>query len=118
MKTLIKLEELAQLLLSIYLFSLLPYAWWVFPALILIPDVSLLGLLISKRVGAIAYNLIHHKAVGLGMYMLGSLLGIPLLALVGVLLFGHSSFDRMVGLQLMDVRSPTKPAFGSIGQAA
>lgn len=118
MKTLIRLEEFAELMLSIYLFSLLPFAWWLFPALILIPDVSLLGLLISKRTGAIAYNLIHHKAVGLGAYMLGSLLGIPLLALVGVLLFGHSSFDRMVGLQLMEVRSQSNPALGSIGQGA
>ena len=118
MKTLIRLEELAQFLLSIYLFSLLPFAWWQFPALILIPDVSLLGLLISKRIGAIAYNLIHHKAVGLGAFLLGSLLGIPLLALVGVLLFGHSSFDRMVGLQLMEIHSQTKPALGSIGQGA
>jgi hypothetical protein len=118
MKTLIRLEELAQLLLAIYLFSLLPFAWWLFPALILIPDVSLLGLLINKQIGAIAYNLIHHKAVGLGAYMLGSLLGIPLLTLVGVLLFGHSSFDRMVGLQLMEVRSQSNPALGSIGQGA
>lgn len=116
MKTLTRLEELAQLLLSIYLFSLLPFAWWLLPALILVPDMSLLGLLISKRIGAITYNLIHHKAVGLIAYMLGSLLGIPLLALVGVLLFSHSSFDRMLGLQLMEVRSQSKPALGSIGQ--
>lgn len=115
MKTLIRLEELAQLLLSIYLFSLLPFAWWLFPALILMPDMSLLGLLISKRIGAITYNLIHHKAVGLVAYMLGSILGIPVLALVGVLLFGHSSFDRMVGLQLMEISSQSRPALESIG---
>ena len=31
MKTLTKLEELFLVLLSIYLFSLLPFAWWIFP---------------------------------------------------------------------------------------
>jgi hypothetical protein len=118
MKILIKLEELAQLLFSIYLFSLLPFAWWVFPAFILAPDLSLAGLLINKRIGAITYNLIHHKAVGLAAYILGGLLGIPLLALIGVLLFGHSSFDRVLGLHLMDVNSQSKPALGSIGQTA
>ena len=118
MKTLSKVEELAQLLLSVYLFSLLPFAWWVFPAFILVPDVSLLGLLAGKRIGAITYNLIHHKAVGLSAYIVGSLFGIPLLSLVGVLLFGHSSFDRMVGLQLMDVSTQSQPALESISQKA
>ena len=116
MKTLIKLEELAQLLFSIYLFSFLPFAWWVFPIFIFAPDISLLGLLASKRIGAIAYNVIHHKAVGLVAYMLGSLLGFPLLALVGIVLFGHSSFDRMVGLQLMEIAPPSKPSLGRIRQ--
>lgn len=118
MKTLTRLEELAQLLFSIYLFSFLPFAWWVFPLFILAPDLSLIGLLAGKRIGAIAYNLIHHKAVALIAYMLGSLLGIPLLSLVGILLFGHSSFDRMLGLQLMDVNAQSKPALGSIRQNA
>jgi hypothetical protein len=118
MKILIKLEELAQFLFSIYLFSLLPYAWWVFPLFIFAPDVSLIGLLAGKRVGAITYNLIHHKAVALTAYMLGNLLGIPLLSLVGVLLFGHSSFDRMAGLQLLDVNAQNKPGLESISQKA
>lgn len=118
MKTLVKLEELAQFLLSIYLFSLLPFAWWVFPAFILVPDVSLLGLLAGKRIGAISYNLIHHKAIALVAYILGSLLGIPLLSLVGVLLFGHSSFDRVLGLRLMDLNPQSRPALGSISQGA
>jgi hypothetical protein len=118
MKTLIKIEELAQLLLSVYLFTLLPFAWWVFPAFILLPDVSLLGLLAGKRIGAITYNVIHHKAIGLSAYMFGNVLEIPLLSLIGVLLFGHSSFDRMVGLQLMDVNTQGKPALESIGQKA
>ena len=118
MKTLIKIEELAQLLLSIYLFSFLPFAWWVFPVVLLVPDMSLLGLLAGKRIGTITYNLIHHKAVGLGAYMIGSLLGIPLLSFVGILLFGHSSFDRMVGLQLMSVHPQSKAVIEVVSQNA
>lgn len=118
MKILIKLEELAQFLFSIYLFSFLPFVWWVFPLFLLAPDVSLLGLLAGKRIGAITYNLVHHKAVALSAYMLGSLLGMPILSLVGILLFGHSSFDRMVGLSLLEVNADKTSAFGSIGQSA
>ena len=88
------------------------------PLFLFAPDLSLLGLVAGKRVGAITYNLIHHKAVALTAYVLGSLLGNPLLTLVGVLLFGHSSFDRMIGFNLMDVNVQVKPAPDSIGQSA
>jgi hypothetical protein len=57
MKTLTKLEELFQVLLSIYLFSLLPFAWWIFPLFFIAPDLSMIGLQASKRFGAITYDL-------------------------------------------------------------
>ncbi len=43
MKTTLKIEELAQLILGIWLFSQLPYVWWIFLALILVPDIGILG---------------------------------------------------------------------------
>lgn len=116
MKTLAQLEELAVVLLSIYLFSRLPYAWWVFPLFFFAPDVSLLGFLVGKRAGALTYNLVHHKAIALGSYILGALLGFPLISLVGVLLLGHSSFDRVLGLGLMDPTGEAPAAFGPFGQ--
>lgn len=118
MKTLAKLEELAVVLLSIYLFSRLSYAWWVFPLFFFAPDVSLLGLLVGKRAGALSYDLVHHKAVAVGLYILGGLLRYPLLSLVGVLLLGHSSFDRILGLSLMDPTGQAPVAFGPFGQRA
>ena len=105
MKTLVKIEELAQLLLSIYLFSLLPFVWWVYPLFFFAPDLSMVGLFLNKRFGALTYNLIHHKALALGMYILGGLFGVPLLSLIGVLLFGHSSFDRLLGFRLLETNS-------------
>jgi hypothetical protein len=102
MNKLKNLEELALVFLSIYLFTQLPYAWWVYPLFFFFPDASLAGLLAGKRFGAITYNLIHHKAIAVCAYLLGSLAGVPLLALAGVLLLGHSSLDRVLGFGLMD----------------
>lgn len=102
MKTLIRLEELAFVLFSIYLFARLPYAWWVFPLFFFAPDLSLLGNLAGKRIGAYTYNLIHHKGLALGVYVVGGLLNLPVIMLVGLVLFGHSSFDRLLGLGLLD----------------
>jgi Domain of unknown function (DUF4260) len=118
MKILTKLEEFAQVLLSIYLFSLLPYAWWVFPLFFFAPDLSLVGLLAGKRVGALTYNLIHHKALALGIYILGSLFSVPLLSLIGILLLGHSSFDRVLSLGLLEIDSHNDISIKSIPQKA
>ncbi|GAB3888770.1 hypothetical protein GCM10028825_22110 [Spirosoma agri] len=65
MKTLLKSEELVQFLGAIYLFSRLQFAWWWFPALLLVPDVSMIGYVVNPAVGAITYNIAHHKGLGL-----------------------------------------------------
>lgn len=100
MKNLIKFEELGQLLLSIILFSQLDYAWWVFPACILLPDLSAIGYLANPKIGSWIYNFFHHKLVGISIFVLGFSLNIPFLTLAGLILFGHSSMDRIFGYGL------------------
>jgi len=118
MKNLLKLEELAQLLLSIYLFSSLPFAWWVYPVFFLAPDVSMLMLMLNKRLGTPVYNLFHHKALAVGVYLLGSLFGFPPLALAGVVLLGHSSLDRVLGFGLLASEPKGSVTTGSLPQGA
>ena len=104
MKTLIKLEELAFVLLSFYLFLALDYAWWWFPLLFFVPDVSMIGYLINSKVGALAYNFIHHKALAILLYLFGSLTRLPVLQLAGLVMFGHSSLDRVLGFELQNLK--------------
>jgi hypothetical protein len=100
MKILLKLESLALWGLSVFLFSQLGYAWWWYPVLFFVPDLSMAGYLAGTRVGAIVYNLVHHHAVSIGLYVLGFFLGSPLLQLAAVILFGHSNMDRLLGYGL------------------
>jgi hypothetical protein len=100
MKTLIKLEEMGLVLLSFYLFLALDYAWWWFPLLFFVPDVSLIGYFISKKAGARTYNVIHHKALSVALYLLGSVMQMPAFQLAGLVLLGHSSLDRVLGFEL------------------
>lgn len=100
MKTLLKSEEAIQFLASIYSFSVLPFAWWWFPALILLPDLSMVGYLISPAIGAVTYNTIHHKGLGLVIGLAGLMVGNQYLMLTGLILFAHSSMDRMLGYGL------------------
>jgi hypothetical protein len=105
MKTLIKLEELTLVILSFYLFLALDYAWWWFLLLFFVPDASLIGYLINKKVGAITYNCIHHKALAVLIYLLGSFTRLPALQLAGLVMFGHSSLDRAPGFGLQESTS-------------
>ena len=100
MKTLMKLEELSLLVLSFYLFLALDYDWWWFPLLFFVPDISLAGYLINRKAGAVIYNLIHHKALSILLYLAGSLAHLPGLQLTGLAMLGHSSFDRALGFEL------------------
>lgn len=97
MKNLLKLEELAQFALSIYIFTLLDYSWWVFPACLLLPDLSMVGYLVNTRVGAWIYNFFHHKMLAIAVLIIGAYLEQPWIVLSGVILFGHSAMDRLFG---------------------
>ena len=71
MNNLLKLEELAMFSLSIFFFNQTDFAWWWFPALILLPDLGMLGYLVSTKTGAWMYNLFHHKGIALLVLGLG-----------------------------------------------
>lgn len=100
MNSLLKLEEVGQFLLAILIFANLDYAWWVFPACILLPDLSMLGYLVNPKIGALLYNFFHHKLTAILIFALGTSLNIPILILTGIILFGHSAMDRIFGFGL------------------
>lgn len=100
MKQVIALEEMAMFLLAIFGFSYLPFSWWVFPALLLLPDLSMLGYLVNNKTGAILYNMVHHKALAIALFIIGMCLGSTVFQLVGIILFAHSSMDRVLGYGL------------------
>jgi hypothetical protein len=116
MKTTLRLEELGFFALSIFLFSQLPFAWWYFPLLLFVPDLSMLGYLAGPRVGAVIYNLVHHRALALLYYVAGLLLSLPVLALAGVIIFAHSSLDRVFGYGLKYADSFNNTHLGVIGR--
>lgn len=118
MKYLLKIEELAMLGLAIYLNSFLPFPTWVFWAFFLAPDIGMLGYLVNPKIGAFTYNLFHHKGVAIACYFAGYFLIIHELTLVGVILFGHSSFDRILGYGLKFSDDFKHTHLGMIGKKA
>ena len=100
MNKLIRIEELFLFFLSIYLFYLTGHAWWWFPVLLLAPDFAMLGYTVNTRFGAFMYNIVHHRAIGISLYIAGALAGISILQLIGIILFAHSTLDRVFSFGL------------------
>ena len=117
MKTVVRFEEFGIFLFSMYLFSTLAYQWWLFPLLLLAPDVSMIGYLKDTKVGAFIYNLFHFRALALALYVLGIYFSVHFVALIGIILFAHSSLDRTFGYGLKFADSFGHTHLGMIGKA-
>ena len=100
MKEIIRLEEVAMFGLALYAFLMTDFSWWIFPALLLLPDISMIGYLVNSRVGAVLYNIFHHKALAICIYIAGLYLKLESTQLAGIILFAHSSMDRAFGYGL------------------
>jgi len=116
MKNLLKIEELFMLGFSLFLFSRHDLSLGWLALLFLTPDLSMIGYLINTRFGAWMYNLIHHRGMGASLYMLGVLLSNSTLIFAGILLFAHSSFDRVFGYGLKHEDSFHNTHLGKIGK--
>lgn len=116
MKLTLKLEEIAMFLLGIYVFSHLDFAWWWFLILFLLPDIGMFGYAFGNKSGAFTYNLFHHKGLAILLWITGFVLGNQLLQLIGVILFSHSAFDRILGYGLKYERGFKFTHLGEIGK--
>ena len=101
--------------ISIIAFNQLQFDWWWFPTLLLLPDLSMIGYLINAKVGAYCYNFVHHKALALFIVWLGFNIQNQYLLLSGIILFAHSSMDRVFGYGLKHITSFNDTHLGIIG---
>ncbi|WP_342644594.1 DUF4260 domain-containing protein [Mucilaginibacter sp. CSA2-8R] len=113
-------EEAAITALAIYgLTSLdLHLPLWAWVLLFFAPDLSMLGYLAGTRTGAFTYNLFHHRAVAVAITAAGIVLHHDAVIAGGLLLFAHSSFDRMMGFGLKYPDSFKNTHLGKMQQPA
>jgi hypothetical protein len=116
MSFLLKLEEGALMGFAYFLFFRLPLQAWVFWALLLSPDLSMAAYLINTRLGAWLYNLFHHKAFAVLIYVSGFFAGVIWLQAAGLILLAHASMDRVFGYGLKYEDSFFNTHLGKIGK--
>lgn len=102
MKRIIQLEEVAMTLASCSLIFLLDVqiSWWLYIILFFSPDIGIAGYMVNPKVGAVTYNLFHHKGLAIVVAAAGYWLHFDYVLLAGLILFAHASFDRIFGFGL------------------
>ncbi len=102
MKYLLIVEEAAMFLGAVYGLHLLDIslAWWAYVLLFFAPDLGMAGYAFNPRIGALTYNLLHHKGIAISLLVAGFVTGHQWLLLSGLLMFGHAAFDRVLGYGL------------------
>ena len=115
MKRLLKLEELAMLLTGTWAFSFHELSWWWFFGLFFVPDIGMLGYLASDKAGAFLYNIFHHKGLAVTIGIIGYYLKLQGMEVAAIILFAHSSFDRLLGYGLKYEKGFKFTHLGEIG---
>ena len=114
----LRLEGLAFAAACIAAYGSLGESWWVFAALILVPDVSMLGYLAGPRIGAGVYNLAHTWVVTVAWFFLAWYLDAGNLSLSLPLILGaHIGIDRALGYGLKLPTGFHDTHLGRIGKA-
>jgi hypothetical protein len=76
------------------------YAWWLLVALVLAPDLAMVGYLAGPRVGAVSYDVAHTYALAVALATAGWLVDVDLAVRLGLIWIVHIGVDRALGYGL------------------
>ena len=116
---LLRLEAFAVAIVSAVLYARAGTSWWLFAALWLLPDLSMLGYLVSPCWGARCYNTMHTYVVPATLALSALLLrGNGLLFPIALIWVYHIGVDRLLGYGLKFREGFGWTHLGLLGKAA
>ena len=96
----LRLEGLVLLIVTIIAFAGQHQRWWLYPALLLAPDIFMLGYLADTKVGAFFYNLGHSYFAPALMILFSWRAESKVNLAIGIIWLGHIGWDRLLGYGL------------------
>jgi hypothetical protein len=97
---LLRLEGLAVAAISATLYARMGASWWLFAALWIAPDLSMLGYLAGPGWGARVYNAIHSYGTPAALAVSALLLRSTALLPIALIWINHIGVDRLLGYGL------------------
>lgn len=113
---LLRLEGFAVFAVALTFYWHLSLSWTLFWSCILLPDIALLGYLVTPRVGAVAYNFTHSKLLPSILILISMTGDNGLLLSLALIWFVHIGFDRLLGYGLKYPEGFKFTHLGVIGQ--
>ena len=99
-RVLLHAEGLAVALASVALYFHADYPWWLLVALVLAPDLSMVGYLAGPVIGAAAYDVAHTYVLPVVLVAVGVIAGADTAVQLGLIWFIHIGVDRALGYGL------------------
>ncbi len=115
---LLRAEGLAVAILCIVIFSQSGASWWLFAALILVPDLSMCFYLVGPRGGAIAYNALHAYLGPVALLGASAALAAPAGISIALIWGAHIGIDRALGFGLKYQEAFNSTHLGRTGRLA
>lgn len=116
-RMILMLEGFALFALCIFAYAKLGYSWWLFGALILAPDIGMVGYLRNAKLGALTYNLLHLTPLPIALGIAGYAWSGPLAIAIALIWLAHIGMDRMLGYGLKYETGFADTHLGRIGKA-
>jgi hypothetical protein len=114
--TLLRLEGLAVAAITAALYARTGSSWWLFAALWLAPDLSMLGYLAGPNWGARLYNAIHSYLTPAALAVSALLLHAPAPLPFALIWINHIGVDRLLGYGLKYPAGFDRTHLGSLGK--
>jgi hypothetical protein len=112
----LRLEALAAAGLSMVLYARTGASWWLFAALWLVPDLSMLGYLVNSCWGARTYNAIHTYVTPATLALISLLLHQSALLPYALIWISHIGIDRLLGYGLKYPQGFGRTHLGRLGR--
>jgi hypothetical protein len=96
----LRVEGLTLFAMALLLYSATHQQWWLVPAVILLPDLFMVGYLGGSRLGAAVYNAGHSYPLPALVSLAGLAWHHPLVLALGLLWLAHIGMDRLAGFGL------------------
>lgn len=114
---LLRLEGAATAVVAVGLYARSGAGWWLFAALLLVPDLGMLGYLAGPRLGAATYNLTHAFLGPLVVAAAGLAAGSSTAVAVALVWIAHIGVDRAFGYGLKQPTGFGDTHLGRVGRS-
>jgi hypothetical protein len=116
--TILRLEGLVALIGAVLAYHAGHWNWLLFAILFLVPDLTMLGYLVCRTVGAVAYNAGHTYLAPATIAAAGLVVGSAVCYQIALIWAAHIGFDRVLGYGLKYCSGFGDTHLGRIGKGS